>query len=934
MNEANVIPMQTSRANSASRIGSVELGCFRLEEVIGRGSYGITYRAEQLGFDRDVVVKIAHADLLDSRDGELVRRRFEDELRAATRVEHPNLVTLYTAGETSDGLPAIAMELVTGDVLEDLLLAYPGGLPATLLVPAFTQLASALAALHAADVVHRDLSPRNIMFDTSSERLPRLKVLDFGVARLRGRPRHTVGAVGTPRYMAPEQLYGEVADARADQFAFAVSLYEALYDGHPYGGDSMSGLLLAMEDGRPTVPVTPPAGTARLWPILERCLRIEREHRYPSMADVLARLRDAVERPRRRRRRAVLLAIGAVGLGGGAALASIDSPRPCESIERRLDGVWDDARAQQVTETLARHDPTGDGALGVERIVGHLDEYSRDWLGAAQRTCEATHVEGLQSAALLDLRSRCLEDDLVRLSALVDLLVSASTLDELERAPQAIGALPEPQRCVRLSPRAVADEEGAETEAVARRIAGLYASLDLGRDTEVLELGPALLEEVSTDEGRARVELLMGRALAMLDRTDEAEARFAEASRFAVAAGASLQIVDARMRRAQIEYERGRYREAWTLLEVATEDAMRLDSAGVRVQLAATRARLHEVEARYDAALEELGRAEEAALRSRNALMQAQIRVQRAQVLASLARNAEAIADGEAALAIYVEHLGDAHPNTALQRHNLGAILVAAGEHERAREQFVQELAVLERVRGPSGPGTDRARADLSVVELELGRIDEAIEHAERAVGATADPKLRTAPRHSIARVVLAHALGLRGRHQEARRWIEEELRVVEASVGASHPQLVMPLLTRGEVELRAGEPQAALESLSRAARLGSADDTARPYVLGGIGRAQLALGRPEARGTLERAVELGRGLGTDEPDLAELVFALARAVDADTERARAVELAREAERLASAPRAAELQGQIHEWIATHEAAPAEGGSGSSPPAP
>lgn len=239
MPNVNVISLNPSGADPNHRLGSVELGCFRLEEVIGQGSYGTTYLATQLGFDRHAVVKIAHADLLDISDAEVLRRRFADELRAATRVVHEGLVTLYTAGETAEGLPAIAMELVPGDPLEDLLVAHPRGLPYDIVEPTFTQLGAALAALHAADVVHRGLSPRNVMIDAPPGQPPRVKVLDFGVAMLHGRPWHSESAVGGRRaVMAPEQVIGRAVPA-SDVFAMGAMLWWAL-TGQEYRSDAMT----------------------------------------------------------------------------------------------------------------------------------------------------------------------------------------------------------------------------------------------------------------------------------------------------------------------------------------------------------------------------------------------------------------------------------------------------------------------------------------------------------------------------------------------------------------------------------------------------------------------------------------------------------------------------------------------------------------------
>ncbi len=210
----------------SARLGTLELGCFRLKGVLGRGSYGTVFLADQEGFAREAVVKIAHAKLIDGHSGATVRNRFAAELRAATRVKHPNVVTLYTAGETSDGLPAIAMEYVPGASLEDILLRRAGDLPAGFVHDVFAQLGHAVAAFHRAAVIHRDLSPANVVVGDGDDGMLQIKVLDFGVAKM-GKDTGRTSVVGTPRYMAPEQVVGASAPA-SDVYAVGAMLWWTL----------------------------------------------------------------------------------------------------------------------------------------------------------------------------------------------------------------------------------------------------------------------------------------------------------------------------------------------------------------------------------------------------------------------------------------------------------------------------------------------------------------------------------------------------------------------------------------------------------------------------------------------------------------------------------------------------------------------------------
>lgn len=209
--------------HAASRVGRIELGGFRLRRVLGEGSFGVAYLADQLGTDRSAVVKIAHPHLAEGPSGQFIRRRFEAEVRAASRVHHRSLITLFAAGTTHDGLPALATEYVPGKQLGE---AIDEGLSRSDVQACFRHIAEGLAVLHEAGIVHRDLSPSNVIVVRTAEGIT-AKIIDLGVAKLLSNKSSGTHAVGTPRYMAPEQIRG-TAEPASDLYALGALLYFAL----------------------------------------------------------------------------------------------------------------------------------------------------------------------------------------------------------------------------------------------------------------------------------------------------------------------------------------------------------------------------------------------------------------------------------------------------------------------------------------------------------------------------------------------------------------------------------------------------------------------------------------------------------------------------------------------------------------------------------
>ena len=215
-----------------ARAGLPEIPGYRLLKRLGEGGMGEVFLARQLSLDREVAVKLVRRELVAE---EWFLERLEREARLLARLRDPHLVTVHDFLRLPDGTAAVVMELVEGGNLRDRLRAAPDGLPLDEALTLIRQVAAALAAAHAEGVVHRDIKPENVLLDAAGQ----VRVTDFGMALslAPGAPRltRTGATVGTPGYVAPEQLSGADTDARTDLFALGVVLYEMLTGRLPLG---------------------------------------------------------------------------------------------------------------------------------------------------------------------------------------------------------------------------------------------------------------------------------------------------------------------------------------------------------------------------------------------------------------------------------------------------------------------------------------------------------------------------------------------------------------------------------------------------------------------------------------------------------------------------------------------------------------------------
>jgi len=218
------------------------IGRYRIEALLGTGAMGEVYRAHDPAIDRLVAIKVVRPELVAGSGGAQLLERFRREARAAGRRFHPNIVAIWDFGD-DNGTPFLVMELVEGQSLDQLIKSC-GSLEPRRSVAIITQVLSALGFAHASGIVHRDIKPSNIMVLPGEQ----VKVADFGIARLEASEFTIVGdLLGTPAYMAPEQLSGGPIDHRTDLFATGVILFEMLTGVKPFRGKSITEIISFME---------------------------------------------------------------------------------------------------------------------------------------------------------------------------------------------------------------------------------------------------------------------------------------------------------------------------------------------------------------------------------------------------------------------------------------------------------------------------------------------------------------------------------------------------------------------------------------------------------------------------------------------------------------------------------------------------------------
>lgn len=813
------------------RAGTV-VGRYVIRERIGAGGMGEVFAARDAELDRDVALKLIHADRRQSSAEDVTQReceRLRAEAQALARLSHPNVVHVYEVGRHEPGgRMFLAMELVDGPTLAKW---EPSSLDE--LLDAYAQAGRGLAAAHLAGLAHRDFKPGNVLVGSDG----RVRVVDFGLATparkieeqaattgddsdepaLRSADSSVAGP-GTLPYMAPEQAFTGTGGAAADQFSFCVALFEAVYGARPFPAVGVLQLLAKLESCTIEVPnFPPPFGRVPRWlrRLLQRGLSREPQQRYPSMGALLAELTRDRMRPWRR------VGFGAAVSGATALvlLVLLSPSQPPVLPEPDLDGVWDNARREQLELAFDRVEATW--ASGSEAaVISGLDRWSARWIDAARI---AQHTRDPLAQRTMNA---CLGSQRDQADVTIETLI-ASQPELLVGAVVAIDALPEPSRCTTdgasgfalIDPEQLSPELRALADAAAQRAIGNYELARAGADSVL---------RTATSRKWTAVELaaLRQRGLAAIDAGDRPTglADLSRAQAMAVRSG-----------------DRQTEVELWVDLAWASR---KLDDLALR------RDRLSLAAAHVDALLD-------AHASDRHAIMLS-ARVSLATALdllnPSSAGDTPPYADAERLLLAGLEQLesidaGDS--GLAIDYlHSLATVRDRAGSLELAEHDYQRALARAERVRGHAHPANARLWHDAGVLAFDRGLLEQARERLVRARDLRRAALRVDHPELARVELSLAQLEFASRNYVVAKLHANSALHTLERATG-SKDALPGTLRVLGQLEARESNWAAAVAHYEQALALMHAPTLQRSLVELELGKALSALGEDA------RAVEL-----------------------------------------------------------------------------
>ena len=808
---------------------------------------------------------------------------------------HPHVVHVYEVG-TVEGCPFIAMERVRGQTLAAWQRERPR--PWRRCVELYLQAGRGLAAAHAQDLVHRDFKPDNCIVDREG----RVRVLDFGLARSEqgevsmiasvsstSSPGVATRASGTVQYMAPEQLRGQEARASSDQFAFCVSLFEAICGRRPFAGTSPSSRLQQIERSGSVWPRGSRRARAPRWlrRALRRGLASSHADRFESMEALLVVLERGLGRRARRR---VAGVTATLVLGTAVVMSRGSAPEPCAKVGES--SPWSAARRDAVRDAL--RSSAADTAW--DAVAPGVDSYAAQLVAQRLEACEA-HDQGAIGPLAYERRLACFDDRQRHLSAL---------LDELLRDPEVSGgnaragveALPAVEPCADVErllrgPGAPPEAIAAAVEEQQREVAAALAAARLGRQAEGLRRAQQAVERARALEWtplRAQALATQGNLLLQGRRFEAARDDLERALVDAESSGDDPLAFDVLTYLFRLSLLVEQPDAARGFMNMARAKLGRLGDEPLRsVSLERSRGELALFAGEPVAAVDAFER-----VLARLQAMPGAPMIARLGAHFDLALGLEAVGRVDRASSHYREGLRvaasepglESHSDTANLHLNLGDLSFRQGDSESAQHHYERALEVYAASSAEGDVLTTSAHVGLAQLHLMQGRLDQAEEH-----GRAAHHNARSDPDGLLGDSLRADAHGLLGAIEQAKGEYEAatELYARSIELHGSDPKAeptwaAMQHSNIGECRLaqgRAADAQRQFETALR--RLDDRlppDDPRRAYPLRGLGEARLLQGQPtSAVVPLERALAMRLREPGDRENLASIRWALARAL-------------------------------------------------------
>ncbi|MFT3692797.1 MAG: serine/threonine-protein kinase [Kofleriaceae bacterium] len=858
--------------------GNIIANRYAVVKELGHGGMGTVYLANDRTLVREVALKLHRAGSGPGGD------RLQREAIAMAQLAHPNVVNVFEIGQHDDRM-FVAMEYVKGGTLRSWLAEAPRDWRA--IVAMLVETGRGLAAAHAANLIHRDFKPENVLVGVDG----RPRVGDFGLARSDGAPTKvdpdslavaltvTGGIAGTPAYMAPEQLAGETVDARCDQFAFAVVAWEALYGKRPWLGPTISTLFEAIE--RHELPKVSSQVPERVRRVVERGLSTKPADRYPDLAALLADLRGAAT-PRTKRNAAIAAATVAVLAGGGYAAAATVSSRheaeACDAAAARVRGGWSGPAHAILASTFQAYGATA-ATSSFERTAATLDRYSDALSDAMVATCRDHDAPFKERQA----KQACLVHLGMDLNHAVLALSMVKNRSIIAQGPQTAWSLFDPHPCSDASVRPNASYAPDDQA----KLSELRADVHTAKFKDGLKVGQAFLADIRARKDKA-LELDALLLVAELETTIDPKQSIADlelAEQLAEAQGRDLEASEALDRIAQTSgTEIHDHALAHRQLGMAKAKLARIGgNTSIEARLAMTEAqvfadesKLADAEKAMTAAIplfEKAYGAEHPYLASAWGAL--------SQIYNAEGKRDEATAAAQKCVTIANDTLGQDHPTTAGAKLALAQALIDKEQFADAKKLLLEADATFAKIYGEVHVTRASVQGNLFNVDLAMKDYTAALADSTKAydilVKAIGPNALYTAGPERDRSV----ALGALNRLPEADAAATHALQIIEAAGADGEQRLAGAISDLCEVQIAEAKPAACI---------------------------------PNA----ERAIEVieSHGAGADPLELADTRYVMARAMwDAKLDRPRALKLAAQA--MAEHP-VPDRKAIIAAWIKDH----------------